>query len=1675
MAARTDDINKKTNKLAEENPRKGKEMQQYNEVENQLQMINAERQNNLALEKQDLGTEAQMTETLSQAGAMAASGVGGGAAAASFTPQTQATLGKYGLQGEPRTVRSSTHDVRVQPNNITINNTTNTTTTNNIQTGVGPLQGRPVQFLPQQSPEAQGQAKFKTWLTNLFAQQKEANLKRTKEYEKREWSLTRSANKMLRKMQDVGKDVMGTFNPKNIGTTVGNQMRVLLMLFGIKFLAKNFDRIVEIGTGVYHFLRDSVNYFGITKEGKALVARGGGLRGDLIRFLGGDPKDPKVSLMSVFKDIFGELSDHIKLYFEKQMAMRGMAMKAIKFPDLKIGGEGGGGWIGDLVGKLGNVFSKAFSGVTTYLGDILTALVDPKAGIQRSIRTEINTTGERESTAARKREGEPSMFTNHGDINSGDHALVETGKNGQRKYSILANALDASGNLENTAGAYISQGSDILGAMNDAAKYGRYDVARLTSGLSRLEESAMRNGQVTVDKEFLDKVYGPTNAQKLVQSGQIKKVRMKFVEEEMSTRDKYLEQIYANEKHGDETYLGNVARNSIAIPKAVWRTVVQGDNVWDASRDMLNDMAAMPINGIYQSWKRGREEKDKKLVLVPADDPRPAATLDGRVTTEGDYYQLTPQALSWLATNIFKSKGGFNPSDQTFISGATFKLSQVGGGKAEMNKKWNLRGKDQFQSQYDVDLNGKFAELQHLTNLEAAYDDRLNNDAWSRRTATIGNNFGNAINSAVNWAGGLMSGAGRALGITGGTKRITRAESKKNAAYIMNYLTKKKGLQPHQAAGIVGNLMAESGLNPSSNAIDTNGLRAGGLAAWNGPLWEGLHSYARQQGKPWNNIDLQLDYLWNLLGRDNKQMNDVRARLAAAKTPYDASDAWAYYERYAGYNYDPRTARQAGWSVARIQREHDNRGANANGAMALWNEINGQEGGVSSYLGSSFPSGGFAGQIDQVAPNFTSGSVSSGETTGTENTQQQQPLPSTGELVDNGSGFYVPQNDYSPQGGIGDAWQTAADNLSGMQVINTSSPEEMAKKLGNMKLVEEAAKLWTVADRAKIKLMDPTGKAFSEKGFVEYYSRMSDAGRKSISYKVGGMIEANSLYDSFDENFIQNSLAGRSKSDFRQWYKNLDEEKRADVRYQVENYQRGVEGYENWRNQFSPEELKKMAALVNATNIHGGIDSDALKGVYNSVLNGNFYKRSNLTQEQKNFAASILQREQFSDFTKKIKDLENRVASAPNYEERSDRQFELDRLKYQRSSLGRKDMLAQKGDDLATLGRLSKNNKQISDIDLKLADIEYKKANFRKYFNASTRGMENLSDEALLKMADEMWAELEREEEEVAKHLEEVTGLSAERIKKYREDIKAATEKRIKHEEFTKQSMVDLQSEFDKLSKNGQDYLGGVLKMFEKYGEDALKFLGLTLSDMEKSYKRTKDLMYDKLEGWQQQMEIETDLKLGKITPEEAKELRQKAFAKAFKSPYDNLFNVDTITAGGSVFVKDNATRAAKAANKKAAEGNKETPLMFKPVEEDHKWIGKFGSKAEGGWTPDGPVNIPFKFAEGGNIEFHNGEYVVPKYLAQVPEVRVDIDKWERYRTSTVAAQKTADGKMKEPQDFTSQMIGRQDTTNELLGLIVKTNANGFAGVANAAASGGKSDIPQGIKPAYSHKHSYEQ
>jgi hypothetical protein len=141
------------------------------------------------------------------------------------------------------------------------------------------------------------------------------------------------------------------------------------------------------------------------------------------------------------------------------------------------------------------------------------------------------------------------------------------------------------------------------------------------------------------------------------------------------------------------------------------------------------------------------------------------------------------------------------------------------------------------------------------------------------------------------------------------------------AATAMGFF-QSRGYTKEQAAGIVGNLVAESSLR-ASGAVGDNGT-AFGIAQWRGERLTRLKRFANSQGHDWQDFGTQLAFVDMEL--QNHETDAYRA-LKAAKTIDEATAAFISYERpqgwtpqnpRGGHNYSGRLKNAAGAAGAEI-------------------------------------------------------------------------------------------------------------------------------------------------------------------------------------------------------------------------------------------------------------------------------------------------------------------------------------------------------------------------------------------------------------------------------------------------------------------------------------------------------------------------------------------------------------------------------------------------------------------------------------------------------------------------------------------------------------------------------------------------------------------------------------
>ncbi len=125
---------------------------------------------------------------------------------------------------------------------------------------------------------------------------------------------------------------------------------------------------------------------------------------------------------------------------------------------------------------------------------------------------------------------------------------------------------------------------------------------------------------------------------------------------------------------------------------------------------------------------------------------------------------------------------------------------------------------------------------------------------------------------------------------TGGSASLL--PGKDNREKVWNYLVGTMGFSAPQAAGIMGNLQAESGFKPNAaypnTTSDVPHGRAWGLAQWLGGRQTNLINFANEKNQPVNSLELQLEFLRKELEEDVRPgvLDSIRAATTVEEATY---------------------------------------------------------------------------------------------------------------------------------------------------------------------------------------------------------------------------------------------------------------------------------------------------------------------------------------------------------------------------------------------------------------------------------------------------------------------------------------------------------------------------------------------------------------------------------------------------------------------------------------------------------------------------------------------------------------------------------------------------------------------------------------------------------------------
>lgn len=756
-------LDKRTKELDGRRIEDGQGLSEMQMAQDQLTRILAEQRSNLQQQRQEMIKNMAIGQILSTAVRIGTDNYrtireklgfaagGGGQAAPAQTQQ-----------------KKETHTVKTVPPNITINNNNYTTTNNTSGGGAGPLDGRGIIIKEAESRES----KFKTWLSGVFANQKEEDERREREFDRRESILVKSSNKMLKRIETASKTMSESFNPDRIGQSVGNQFRILLMLFAVKFLAVHWDKVLGGIDSLIGHVKKAAEYFGIGVENTGNKISG--FKSDIIKLFGGKPGSGKDgdSIIGSLKNLGKSLIDHMKLKFDHAMELRGEAIKSIKMPGME--------------GVTG--IPEAVSRIAGYLGDILTALVDPKKGIQSSIASNLNSSGNTSRDLARQKGNQIEKLNKYDDNTSmGDAALFHRDKYGNLRYSTFKSDFGDDGKLRNSVSSQIMQGRDITGTLLDARSHGKIDIGRFSSGLSNLEDAAKRHGYVTLDESGL-RIWGKSLSSQLINSGDIVPVRYKLVRR-AKTKGELLDEDAGGGKAGfSKGMVRTVGLNTLDNMAGTGKTFTRlGNESWKTSGIMSvvggiggafighpilgamaggwvgDKMGTMPILqgavSAAENFIGYRNAQKNTIELVPETDERPS--VDGKSYT---LYRVSSKAIDALAKNLVNADTFDIKKNAETAKKLQGILVNFAGGHQQAVAKWRNGGDkyyDKGTEQFDWDINEGFANYNNFMNLSKEFNEMENRTEWKERSGQMGqaiSNFGNSVvstgqnlwNSAVN-------------------------------------------------------------------------------------------------------------------------------------------------------------------------------------------------------------------------------------------------------------------------------------------------------------------------------------------------------------------------------------------------------------------------------------------------------------------------------------------------------------------------------------------------------------------------------------------------------------------------------------------------------------------------------------------------------------------------------------------------------------------------------------------------------------------------------------------------------------------------------------------------------------------------------------------------------------
>lgn len=634
------ELDAKTRAVEKMKAEPGKEVAAYQAAENQLLAIRAEQKQNLALARQEGAAAIQQNAMMGQVGELVASSGGGAVRQAPVNAATQNVLAKYGAGPTiSKSTQRSTQQITKQ--NITINNynTTTNNTTNNVP-NTGPVQGRPVVVNRDDT------GRFKVWVSNALARQNEQAAIRDKEYQRRESALTRSANKMTRKLEAISSNISKNLDPRRQATTFGEQIKRILKLIGIGVIAANWPKVLDILGNIEKKTRTFLEYVGITgRKERKRTGQETGLVKDIKYLLLGENADKiKGGLFGAIREFFtGEkgLLNTVKKSFKLWLENRGKAIKAIDPPDTSFLHP-----------------SESIKNLMEYLKQVFGVILGGPGSALKQVASQAREEGANEMTADNniyhKKSGYKTKSGKH--ISYGDAAsAIHDVDSANAKYHVMQEDIKDDGSLKNNLGASLRQSAYLANNFSGGKLTGgKINVTGILEGLSRLEKTASESKEKTtlVDPKFikaLEKI--GVNIEALKLNGKLK------------------EYGYVTRKKTDDEKAEEFAQNS-GLAKAVgWTSGITASALTTFLSGGINPMGGVAA-GVYtgdqikklsEQWAQSKTSEDLVFQLRPKglyeDNKYYSLSQESGKKKYFKYYELTDEDMKEIKSQLGKLTG----------------------------------------------------------------------------------------------------------------------------------------------------------------------------------------------------------------------------------------------------------------------------------------------------------------------------------------------------------------------------------------------------------------------------------------------------------------------------------------------------------------------------------------------------------------------------------------------------------------------------------------------------------------------------------------------------------------------------------------------------------------------------------------------------------------------------------------------------------------------------------------------------------------------------------------------------------------------------------------------------------------------------------------------------------